>query len=111
MDWIAVQLFLSGRSSHQVLRFRFRELWRPASSNRTYRSYATPPSSAVLHQLPTCQTLHPCENLPVLPVPTPKLTSLCFLPSTGVVVPVQFQSSRSESPTYLFKSSSSPVQV
>ncbi|KAJ8375046.1 hypothetical protein SKAU_G00056260 [Synaphobranchus kaupii] len=124
------ELFLSGRSSHQVLRLRFRELWRPVSSNRTYRSYDTLPSSAVLHQLPTCQTLHPCENLPVLPVPTPKLTSLCFLPRTGVVVPVQFQSSRSESPTYLFspvpvwnnpflspvpewtsRSSSSPVQV
>ncbi|KAJ8368193.1 hypothetical protein SKAU_G00082210 [Synaphobranchus kaupii] len=89
-----MHLFLSGRSSLQVLRLRFRELWRPASSNRTYSSHATPPSSAVLRRLPTCQTLHPCENLPVLPVPTPKLTSLCFLPSTGVVVPVQFQSSR-----------------
>ncbi|KAJ8343695.1 hypothetical protein SKAU_G00310240 [Synaphobranchus kaupii] len=97
-----LQLFLSGRSRLQRLRLRFRELWRPARSYRTYLSYAALPSSAILHHLPTRPALQPSENLPVLPVPTPKLIPLCFvLTSTGVVIPVQFQSCRSESPSYL----------
>ncbi|KAJ8342374.1 hypothetical protein SKAU_G00323020 [Synaphobranchus kaupii] len=90
-----LQLFLSSRSRLQRLRLRFRELWKPARSNRTYLSYATLPSSAIPHHLPTCPALQPSENLPVLPVPTPKLIPLCFvLSSTGVVIPVQFQSCR-----------------
>ncbi|KAJ8359282.1 hypothetical protein SKAU_G00158070 [Synaphobranchus kaupii] len=36
-----LQLFLSGRSSLHVLRLRFRELWKSASSNRTYLSHTT----------------------------------------------------------------------
>ncbi|KAJ8353440.1 hypothetical protein SKAU_G00210070 [Synaphobranchus kaupii] len=44
------------------------------SSFRTYRSYATQPISAVLHQPPPSQTLHLRENLPVIPVPSLALT-------------------------------------
>ncbi|KAJ8360783.1 hypothetical protein SKAU_G00173080 [Synaphobranchus kaupii] len=86
-----LQLFLSDRRSQLVLRRRLLELWRPVSSFRTYRSYATPPCPAVLHQSPVYQALH-------------LLSPVQFLPCRSESLPCQFQSSPGVSRTnYLSK--------
>ncbi|KAJ8332858.1 hypothetical protein SKAU_G00417540 [Synaphobranchus kaupii] len=68
-----LQLFLSDRRSQLVLRRRLLELWRPVSSIRTYRSYATLPSPSYpcfTNHLPIkpCTSVRTSRSFPCLPL-------------------------------------------